>query len=113
MTGETPAPLTGTTSFILFSLSPAPRHGYSIIKEVNRLSDGRIFMSAGTLCGALKRLVDTGWIEPVEKAGREEGNPDRKFYRLTRNGSERLREEIQRIRGLAVLVKEYQSKGGK
>jgi DNA-binding PadR family transcriptional regulator len=112
MTAEIPLPLTETTFFILFSLSASPRHGYSIIKEAKRLSDGRVSMAAGTLYGALKRLVETDWIEPVDKNGKQDDDRERKYYRLTREGSSRLRQEIRRIQSLSVLVKEHQSKGG-
>jgi PadR family transcriptional regulator PadR len=105
-------PLTETTFFILFSLSDSPRHGYAIIKEVHRLSDGRIAMAAGTLYGAIKRLVELGWIEPTEKKEKKEDGRDRKYYRLSKTGSALLRKEVRRIRELAVLVKEFQPKGG-
>jgi DNA-binding PadR family transcriptional regulator len=112
MTFENPLPLTETTFFILFSLSASPRHGYSIIKEVQNLSDGRITMAAGTLYGAIKRLVQLGWIEPVEKAGKKDDDRERKYYKLSKNGSARLRQEVQRIQGLAVLVMKHQPKSG-
>ncbi|MGD0172928.1 MAG: helix-turn-helix transcriptional regulator [Anaerolineales bacterium] len=112
MTAENPLPLTETTFFILFSLSISPRHGYSIIKEVQNLSNGRITMAAGTLYGAIKRLVQLGWIEPVEKAGKKDDDRERKYYRLTKDGSVCLKQEIRRIQGLAVLVMEHQPKSG-
>jgi DNA-binding PadR family transcriptional regulator len=112
MADENPLPLTETTFFILFSLFASPRHGYSIIKEVHSLSGGRISMAAGTLYGAIKRLVELDWIEPVEKTIKQIDGRERKYYRLTKSGSARLRQEVRRIRELAVLVKEYQPKGG-
>jgi DNA-binding PadR family transcriptional regulator len=112
MANENPLPLTETTFFILFSLSATPRHGYSIIKEVRGLSDGRIVMATGTLYGAIKRLVELGWIEPAEKAGKKDDERERKYYKLTKGGSARLKREIRRIQELSVLVKDYQPKGG-
>jgi DNA-binding PadR family transcriptional regulator len=112
MPAENPLPLTETTFFILFSLSASPRHGYSIIKEVRQLSDGRITMAAGTLYGAIKRLLELGWISQIEKNGKEDDDRDRKYYKLTRNGTARLRQEVRRIQELSVLVKDYQPKGG-
>jgi len=112
MMDKSPLPLTETTFFILFSLSASPRHGYSIIKEVHRLSEGRITMAAGTLYGAIKRLVELGWIAQVEKNGKEDDDRDRKYYKLTKNGSARLRQEVRRIQELSVLVKDYQPKAG-
>ncbi len=112
MPAENPLPLTETTFFILFSLSSSPRHGYSIIKEVRQLSDGRIVMATGTLYGAIKRLVELGWIEQVEKSSKKDDDRERKYYKLTKSGIARLKREIRRIQELSVLVKDYQLKGG-
>ena len=80
-------PLTEATYFILLSLADAPRHGYAILKDVEALSQARIVFSTGTLYGALKRLLDLGWIKRADDAGRE---PDtglpRKAYTLTASG---------------------------
>jgi DNA-binding PadR family transcriptional regulator len=65
MKTEQNAPLTEATFFILLSLSPAPKHGYAIMKEVKALSNGRIVFSTGTLYGALRRLLEQGWIRRV------------------------------------------------
>lgn len=90
-------PLTETTFYILLSLAPAPRHGYAILKDVESLSEGRITLSTGTLYGAIKRLLDTGWIvlEEAEAGGRE-----RKTYRLTEDGQRVLTAEAERLRRL-------------
>jgi DNA-binding PadR family transcriptional regulator len=59
--------LTETTFFILLSLSSGKKHGYLIMKEVERLSGGRTSRSTGTLYGVLGRLLDQGWIERVDE----------------------------------------------
>jgi DNA-binding PadR family transcriptional regulator len=97
---ETNFALTETTFFILLSLTPGPKHGYSIMKDVRQLSDGRVMLSTGTLYSALKRLLDQGWIERTPDP---EGNDDgrgRKAYRLTRLGQQILEAEILRLQGL-------------
>ncbi len=102
-------PLTEATFYILFSLAIEPRHGYSIIKEVEQLSEGRVRMAAGTLYGAAKRLLEDGWIERTDKKWEAVAdNRDRKSYRLTREGQFRLREEMERIKHLAGIAKKYQ-----
>ena len=69
------APLTESTYFILLSLSPEPKHGYAIMKEVQELSEGRVVLSTGTLYGALKRLLDEGWIIRLEEIQLERQYP--------------------------------------
>ena len=43
---------------VLLSLAEQPRHGYSILKDVESMSDGRVLLSTGTLYGALQRLLE-------------------------------------------------------
>jgi DNA-binding PadR family transcriptional regulator len=56
-------PLTEPVLLILLSLAGQPRHGYSILKDVEQMSDGRVMLSTGTLYGALRRLLHAEWIE--------------------------------------------------
>ncbi len=55
-------PLTETVLLILVSLAERPRHGYSILKDVEKVSVGRVVLSTGTLYSALRRLLEEGWI---------------------------------------------------
>ncbi len=105
---ENNLPLTEVSYFILLSLAPGPQHGYAIMKEVRLLSQGRVSLSTGTLYGALKRMLEQGWIvradeletsEPAVQDGRE-----RKFYRLTGSGRHLLQAEVQRLEGLVAAA---------
>src|SRR6185312_14353396 len=46
---------------VLLSLAEQPRHGYSILKDVESMSAGRVLLSTGTLYGALQRLLNNHW----------------------------------------------------
>jgi len=86
---------------VLLSLAEQPRHGYSILKDVESMSGGRVLLSTGTLYGALQRLLDDGWIERVE----EDNTPrDRRTYRLTSRGRRNLQVEIERMRQLTKVA---------
>jgi len=86
---------------VLLSLAEQPRHGYSILKDVESMSGGRVLLSTGTLYGALRRLLDEAWIERVE----ENDSPrDRRTYRLTSRGRKNLQMEIARMRQLTKLA---------
>jgi DNA-binding PadR family transcriptional regulator len=92
-------PMTETTYFILLSLAPGPGHGYAIMKDVQKLSQWRVTLSTGTLYGALKRLLEIGWIQRVDDAAAENGR-ERKAYRLTQPGQAALDGEIERLNSL-------------
>jgi hypothetical protein len=48
---------------ILTALIDEPRHGYAIVQEVRRITDGRVDLRIGTLYGALNRLTDDGLVQ--------------------------------------------------
>lgn len=93
-------PLREPTFFILLSLSSEPRHGYAIMKAIESLSEGRLQLSTGTLYGALKRLLEDGWIRRVEDPQPDNSDRERKFYALTEQGRRVLNAEIERLRRL-------------
>ena len=93
-------PLREPTFLILLSLSPGPKHGYAILKEVESLSEGRVKLSTGTLYGAIERLLDQGWIRRVEDPVPNGTNRPRKSYDLTELGRSVLNAEINRLRKL-------------
>jgi DNA-binding PadR family transcriptional regulator len=87
--------------FVLLSLAEQPRHGYSILKDIESMSGGRVLLSTGTLYGALQRLLDNGWIERVEE---QDAPRDRRTYRLTSRGRRNLQMEVERMRHLTKLA---------
>lgn len=95
-------PLSEAVFFILLSIQNNPKHGYAIMKEVEQLSDKRIRLSTGTLYGAIKRLLEKHWIEPVipEETQKLSSNRPRKLYGLTASGQQVIEEEKARLRSL-------------
>jgi len=98
-------PLREPTFFILLSLSPGPKHGYAILKEVEGLSEGRVKLSTGTLYGAIKRLLDRGWIFRVDDPIPNNTDRERKSYDLTESGRRVLNAEIARLHKLVSVAK--------
>jgi PadR family transcriptional regulator PadR len=84
------------TFWILTALAPSPKHGYGVIQEVGRLSEGRIRLQAGTLYAALDRLAAEGLIE-LDREETVDGRP-RRYYRLTSDGAAALDAETERLR---------------
>src|SRR5215469_4547071 len=94
-------PLTEPVLLILMSLAGQPRHGYSILKDVERMSNGRVVLSTGTLYGALRRLLDDDWIERFED---EDTSRGKQAYRLTSQGRRTLQMEVDRMKQLTRLA---------
>ncbi len=71
-------------------------HGYGIMQNVERLSNGRVKLAAGTLYGAISTLLEKGWIAalPGERESRK------KEYHLTAQGKQVLLDELARLREL-------------
>jgi DNA-binding PadR family transcriptional regulator len=97
-------PLREPTFYILLSLSPGPKHGYAIFKDVETLSEGRVLLSTGTLYGAIKRLLDRNWIKRVDDPEPNSAERDRKAYALTEHGRRALNAEVERMHKLVVVA---------
>lgn len=90
------------TYFILAALLGARRHGYGIIKQAETLSGGRIKLAAGTLYGALDRLLKEGLV--VTDGEEVVDGRSRRYYSLTASGELELRAEAERMRLAARVV---------
>jgi PadR family transcriptional regulator, regulatory protein PadR len=90
-------PLSEPVLLVLLSLSTEPRHGYALMKDVEKFSHGRVRLSTGTLYGVLRRLLADRWIERFEQA---DTSRDKQAYKLTREGQLRLDTELDRMREL-------------
>jgi DNA-binding PadR family transcriptional regulator len=87
---------------VLTALAAEPQHGYGVIADVLRISDGTVRLHTGTLYAVLDRLREEGLIE----VDREEivASRLRRYYRLTGAGAARLASEtaqMQRNAGVA------------
>jgi DNA-binding PadR family transcriptional regulator len=63
---------------VLASLANGPKHGHAMIEDIACLSGTRL--GPGTLYGAIGRLEQQGWIEPLPAEER------RQPYRITHDG---------------------------
>jgi DNA-binding PadR family transcriptional regulator len=90
------------TFLILTAIAAAPQHGYGVVEDVMRISEGRVRLRAGTLYAVLDRLRVDGLIE----VDREEVVQSRlrRYYRLTGLGARRLAEETARLRRNATVA---------
>lgn len=93
--------LTDPALLIMVSLAGGAKHGYAIMKDVERISGFR--MSPGTLYGAVARLDQRSWIEELQSHDYR-----RRPYRLTKSGVRALHDHLKLLdklssTGLALL----------
>jgi DNA-binding PadR family transcriptional regulator len=91
-------PLTPLSLALLLCLADGARHGYAIMQEVERQSDGRLSPGAGSLYAALQRLLDDGLIAtaPAGADGAPAG-ARRRYYVLEDRGRAVARAELLRM----------------
>jgi DNA-binding PadR family transcriptional regulator len=92
-------PLKPADFHILLVLLEKPRHGYEIMKEVERESRGAVRLEVGTLYRLLARLLDQGLLDQADEDGR------RRNYALTRLGLRALKSEAERLAGVVKLLR--------
>jgi DNA-binding PadR family transcriptional regulator len=78
---------------VLASLANGPKHGHAMIEDIVRLCGTRL--GPGTLYGAIARLEQQGWIEPLPPEER------RQPYRITASGMRVLRAKLTTLRGFS------------
>lgn len=84
--------LTEATLYILLSVY-TPNHGYGIMQFIEKETEGRLVLGAGTLYGAINNLLKKKWIEPEN----EENLERKKEYVITDLGREMVESEIERL----------------
>lgn len=88
-------PLTEAVYYILLAVQQ-PMHGYAIMQYISKISHGRVKMGPGTLYGAIKTLLNKGWIELFQV--KDESR--KKEYVLTEDGLNVVLAEITRLEEL-------------
>lgn len=74
---------------VLASLASGPKHGHAMIDDIAGLCGTRL--GPGTLYGAIGRLEQLGWIEPLPPEER------RRPYRITADGLRILRARLNTL----------------
>ncbi len=78
---------------ILKAVSLGPLHGYGVLLRIQQISGGALLIEQGALYPALYRLEEQRLL--ASEWGTSENNRRAKYYRLTRQGEKRLRDETQ------------------
>jgi len=92
-------PLSPAALHILLALAGEERHGYGIMQEVARQSEGQYKLGPGTLYDNLQKLMNLGIVDEVPRHS-EADDPRRRYYQLTGLGRRILSAEIARLEGV-------------
>ena len=92
-------PLSPPMFHVLVALAGEDLHGWAIMKEVSRATDGRIHLSPGTLYGLIKRVLRDGLIaESKDRPPRRWDDQRRRYYTLEPLGRRVAEAEVERMR---------------
>jgi DNA-binding PadR family transcriptional regulator len=87
--------------YILLAIGPEERHGYAIMREVERITDGAVKLGPGAIYTTIKRLLADGFIEESdERPDPELDDQRRRYYRLTDLGRSVAALEVRRLEAL-------------
>jgi DNA-binding PadR family transcriptional regulator len=86
---------------VLLAIGPEERHGYAVMREVERLTGGSTRLGPGAVYTTIKSLLTDGLIE--ESDDRPDPVLDdqrRRYYRLTNLGRSAVAAEVRRLDAL-------------
>jgi DNA-binding PadR family transcriptional regulator len=89
-------PLSPATLHILLSLAAENLHGYAIMQEVARQSEGKYKLGPGTLYDNLQKLIQKKIVRELGRRSADD-DPRRRYYSLTSLGRGVLAAETDRL----------------
>ena len=104
---DTFLPLTSPMLHTLVALADGDKHGYAILKEIERRTEGAVRLSAGTLYALLSRATADGLIvETDERPDLALDDERRRYYRLTPLGRRVAVAEIERLESIVEMARQ-------
>ncbi|MFA9560566.1 PadR family transcriptional regulator [Evansella sp. AB-rgal1] len=101
----------GSTSLLLLQLlAEKDMYGYEIVKEMEKRSDKAFQVKEGTLYPALHKLekqevIEAYWLD-------QQKGPSRKYYRITENGQEILRQKTKEWKSFVSAIEKVIGRNG-
>ena len=98
--------LSTAAQHILLALSAEDRHGYAIILDVARRTNGEIKLSACTLYRSIQRMLELGLIiETKTRPAPQMDDERRRYYRITPFGTAVAKAEAGRLNSLLKMAR--------
>jgi DNA-binding PadR family transcriptional regulator len=88
-------PLSPLSMAILLAVADGERHGYALMQEIERQTEGMLRPGTGSLYAGLQRLVTDGLI--VESEGEPGADRRRRYFAITDEGRALARAEAHRM----------------
>ena len=88
-------PLSPLTMAILLALADGDRHGYALMQDIEKQTEGALKPGTGSLYAGLQRLMGDGLIQ--ESAGDPGADRRRRYYAITDAGRDMARAEVGRM----------------
>jgi DNA-binding PadR family transcriptional regulator len=101
---EVDLPLKPAVFHILLALSEDRRHGLGIADEVENATNGVVCLGPGTLYRSLKEMTLAGLVDEVPLP-KEDEDPRRRFYRITKVGRKVLKAEASRFERIVEVAR--------
>ena len=89
-------PLTEAIYYILLAVKH-PNHGYGIIQDIEKMTNGRLVLGPGSLYGAVNTLLEKRWIKMFSE---DKSSRKKKEYVITDEGKKAFNEEVVRLNEL-------------
>lgn len=100
--------LSRTAVLVLLAIGPEERHGYAIMREIARITEGATRLGPGGVYTTIKRLLDDGLIEECdERPDPELDDQRRRYYRLTGTGRAVAAQEVRRLETLVAAARPW------
>lgn len=94
-------PLAPASFFVLFALAEEEKHGYRIMQDVRKLSEGTFSLGPATLYTTIKKLTEQDLISELSSSAEDR----RRTYILTSKGRRLLDAEFRRQQALLDLAR--------
>jgi len=101
-------PISRTAFHVLVAIGPEERHGYAIMHEVARITNGATRLGPGGVYTTIRRLLDDGLIEESdERPDVDVDDQRRRYYRLTGLGRAVVAAEAARLESLVEAARPW------
>lgn len=111
---ETVLPLKPVDYLVLLVLAERERHGYGIVQDIEKRSEGQLRLEPGNLYRTIRRLMRDGMLEESDRRPAPESDDERRrYYRLTPFGLKVVAAETGRLKQLVRFAETHSLAGHK